>query len=143
MTGNSIFLKNDIISIEVRDSNPIHKALSKFIGETLDVVADGGEERAKVEVPRTPKPIPQETEAVTVNIAGYLEKLDKIFIAKSIVKHILKTHALRFFGASESTKSGVYAAVLGGDKLDYKTLVRVIDNEVVYLTVHRDFVRSV
>lgn len=132
-----ITLKNDVLSIEVDEKNPIYKALSRFVGEFFIVHQEEGTTipHPQTEVVVEEKPKLPETLPVIVNTTGYLDGLNAMFLdEKSVSRSILLTHAQRFFGTNPPAAAPFL--VVADTRHDWTpTLVRIIDDKVYYATV--------
>ena len=137
-----IKLKSDLVSINVDLSNPLYSILARFVGEVFFVQSSEEKKEESVKAP-TPKKtyISHPTEGVSISISDYLAGLDKLFLEeKSVAKDILRQHAVRFFGVSETTPSGNYAAISPFSSNKHVTCVRMLEDSPAYLTVPMEWV---
>jgi hypothetical protein len=140
-----ITLGNGVVKIEVLPDNPIYKALSVFSGESFTVQL----QNTKTEPTPTPqkeapkKSVLPETVGVEVDVQEYFDRLDRLYLDdKDIVKSIFRNHAILFFGGA-NTKTRTYAAVKDQVFDKHVTCVRIIDNEIMYITVPKTLVRDI
>lgn len=138
-----IRLKSDLVSIDIEPSNPLYGVLARFVGEVF-FVQSSEEERTETKPAPAPKKkatISHPTTGVSVDISEYLYGLDKLIPnEKSVVKSILKQHAVRFFGVSDTVKSGNYAAISPFSSDKHVTCVRMLDDAPAYLTVPTEWI---
>jgi hypothetical protein len=128
-----IHLKHETLSIEVEDTNPIYKVLSRFVGEIFMV-------QETVKKTEQPNPVPVKilpsTVEADVDTATYLSKLDTLFIDKKSPTYlILYSHISNFFGRQHR-----FAAVEDTIQSQLVTLVRVVDGNLIYVTVPQGLV---